>query len=137
MKPASAKNKGRQFQKEVREAIMGAFPELHPDDVRSTSMGASGEDILLSHAARTAFPYSVECKNVERLNIWEAIGQAKENCGPHTPLVAFKRNRHEAWMAVPMEHFMELVTGKTKLGQALIEAAEEALQYHREQNEEG
>lgn len=112
MRPQSAKAKGRKLQKEVRNAILETFPTLHPDDVRSTSMGAAGEDILLSHAARTAFPYSVECKNVERLNIWEAIQQAKDNAGPHTPMVAFKRNSHEKWAAIPFDHFMELVSEK-------------------------
>lgn len=109
MRPASAKNKGRQFQQWVRDLILKTFPSLHPDDVRSTSMGAPGEDILLSRAARDIFPYSVECKNVERLNIWEAIKQAKENAGEHTPLVAFKKNHHEAWVAIPAEHFMDLI----------------------------
>ena len=72
-------------------------------------MGAGGEDILLSHHARSHFPYSVECKNVERLNIWDAIKQAKDNCSEHTPLVAFKKNYHEAWVAIPMDRFMEMV----------------------------
>ena len=109
IKPSSAKNKGRRFQQEIRDVILEAFPSLHADDVRSTSMGAPGEDITLSHAARIAFPYSVECKNVERLNIWEAIGQAKENSAGHTPLVAMKKNNHEAWVAIPLEKFIELI----------------------------
>lgn len=112
MRPQSAKAKGRKFQQEVRDVILKIFPSLHPDDVRSTSMGAPGEDILLSRAARTVFPYSVECKNVERLNIWEAIKQAKENCAEHTPLVAFKKNNHETWVAIPMDKFMELLDEK-------------------------
>lgn len=112
MRPQSAKSKGRRFQQEIRDLILSIFPSLHPDDVRSTSMGAPGEDILLSHAARTVFPYSVECKNVEKLNIWEAIRQAEENAAHHTPLVAFKRNNHETWIAVPADHFMELVNDK-------------------------
>ena len=112
MRPQSAKAKGRLFQQKVRDAILKAFPFLHPDDVRSTSMGAGGEDILLSHAARTAFPYSVECKKVEKLNIWEAIKQSKDNCGEHTPLVAFARNNHEPWVAIPMDKFMELISEK-------------------------
>lgn len=113
MKPSSAKNKGRKFQQGVRDAILKYFPSLHPDDVRSTSMGAPGEDILLSHAARTAFPYSVECKHVERLNIWEGIKQAKDNCPDGaTPIVAFRKNHHEAFVALPLEHFLELVSGR-------------------------
>jgi len=109
MRPSSAKQKGRKFQQEVRDAILYTFDSLHVDDVRSTSMGAGGEDILLSHAARSAFPYSVECKCVERINMWEAVAQAKSNSGDHTPLVAFKKNHHEAWVAIPMSHFMKLV----------------------------
>ena len=115
MKAQSSKAKGRRFQQEVRNAILETFPTLHPDDVRSTSMGAPGEDILLSHAARTVFPYSVECKNVEKLNIWEAIRQAEENCAEHTPLVAFKRNNHKPWVAIPMDKFMELISEQTEI----------------------
>ena len=44
-------------------------------------MGESGEDIKLSPAARKLIPYSFECKNQEKLNIWEALSQAEENAG--------------------------------------------------------
>ena len=84
---------------------------MEPDDIRSTSMGAPGEDIQLSPAARKVYPYSIECKNVEKLNIWEAIRQAKENCGGHIPVVCFKRNRHEPWIAMPMNKYMGIVHG--------------------------
>ena len=40
-------------------------------------MGDSGEDILLSPAARKLFPFSVECKNQEKLNIWSSLEQAE------------------------------------------------------------
>jgi hypothetical protein len=72
-------------------------------------MGESGEDILLSPAARRVFPYSIECKNVERLNIWDAIEQCKGNAKGHTPLVVFKRNGHEPYAAIPFSHFISLV----------------------------
>jgi len=74
-------------------------------------MGAGGEDILLSPAARKIYPYSIECKNVEKLNIWEAIKQAKENAGRHIPVVCFKRNHHEAWIAMPLTKYMEKYYG--------------------------
>ena len=69
MKTRSAKNKGKRLQNDVRDLILETFTELEPDDVRSTTMGDSGEDILLSPAARKLFPFSVECKNQEKLNI--------------------------------------------------------------------
>lgn len=72
-------------------------------------MGADGEDILLSPRARRVYPYSFECKNVEKLNIWKAINQARDNSGDHIPAVVFTKNREETFIAVPFEHFLELI----------------------------
>ena len=115
MRPSSAKAKGRRLQQELRDAILAAFPHLTPDDVRSTSMGASGEDTLLSPAARAAFPFASECKNQEALNIWKALEQAEANADPAAgkyPLLVFRRNRTRPWAAVPLEVlFLVLKTG--------------------------
>ncbi len=46
MKTSSAKNKGRRLQKWLAEQIIAVFG-LKPDDVRSTSSGAGGVDVLL------------------------------------------------------------------------------------------
>ena len=46
MKPRSAKNKGKRLQNKVRDLILEKFNTLEPDDVRSITMGDSGEDIL-------------------------------------------------------------------------------------------
>ena len=93
MKPRSAKNKGKRLQNKVRDLILEKFNQLEPDDVRSITMGDSGEDILLSPAARRLFPFSVECKNQEKLNIWFSLEQAKTNSGKQVRLSIFKRNR--------------------------------------------
>ena len=93
MKPRSAKNKGKRLQNKVRDLILEKFNSLESDDVRSITMGESGEDILLSPAARKLFPFSVECKNQEKLNIWKSLEQSETNSGKHTPIVIFKRNR--------------------------------------------
>ncbi|HEY0110194.1 MAG TPA: hypothetical protein VGB67_11230, partial [Fibrella sp.] len=90
MRPSSAKAKGRRLQQWVRDTLLRFAPVLTVDDIRSTSMGAGGEDLLLSSAARSLYPYSIECKNVEALNIWNAIKQseetaAKENAKRPTP----------------------------------------------------
>ena len=47
MKPRSAKNKGKRLQNKIRDLILEKFDTLEPDDVRSITMGDSGEDILL------------------------------------------------------------------------------------------
>ena len=109
MKPRSAKNKGKRLQNKVRDLILEKFDILEPDDVRSITMGDSGEDILLSPAARKLFPFSVECKNQEKLNIWGALEQAEENSGDHAPLVIFKRNRSKTYAILEFEELLKLL----------------------------
>ena len=110
MKPRSAKNKGKRLQNKIRDLILEKFNNiLEPDDVRSITMGDSGEDILLSPVARRLFPFSVECKNQEKLNIWSALEQAEENSGNHTPLVIFKRNRTKTYAVLEFDKLLELL----------------------------
>ena len=109
MKPRSEKNKGKRLQNKVREIILEKFDKLEPDDVRSITMGDSGEDILLSPAARRLFPFSVECKNQESLNIWSSLEQAEGNSGKHTPLVIFKRNRSKTYAVLEFEELLKLL----------------------------
>ena len=63
MKTRSAKNKGKRLQNQVRDQLLENFKQLEPDDIKSTTMGESGEDIQLSPAARKLIPYAIECKN--------------------------------------------------------------------------
>ena len=109
MKPRSAKNKGKRQQNKIRDLILEKFDSLEKDDVRSITMGDSGEDILLSPAARRLFPFSVECKNQEKLNIWSALEQAEENSGDHSPLVIFKRNRTKTYAVLEFDKLLELL----------------------------
>jgi hypothetical protein len=109
MKPRSAKNKGKRLQNKIRDLILEKFDSLEKDDVRSITMGDSGEDILLSPAARRLFPFSVECKNQEKLNIWSALEQAEENSGDHVPLVIFKRNRTKTYAVLEFDKLLELL----------------------------
>ena len=73
MKTRSAKNKGKRLQNSVRDILLETFTQLEEDDIKSTTMGESGEDIQLSPAARKLIPYAIECKNQEKINIWELI----------------------------------------------------------------
>ena len=109
MKPRSAKNKGKRLQNKVRDLILEKFNSLESDDVRSITMGESGEDILLSPAARKLFPFSVECKYQEKLNIWKSLEQSETNSGKHTPIVIFKRNRTKTYVALEFKKLLELL----------------------------
>ena len=109
MRSRSRKNKGKRLQNKVRDILLEAFQDLEQDDIRSAIMGESGEDIKLSPAARKLIPYSIECKNQEKLNIWEALSQAEENSGVSTPVLIFKRNRSKIYAVLPIEEFINLI----------------------------
>ena len=109
MKTRSAKNKGKRLQNNVRDLLLETFTQLEPDDVRSTTMGESGEDIQLSPAARKLIPFAFECKNQEKLNIWDSLNQAEENSGVYDPVLIFKRNRSKTYAVINIEKFIELI----------------------------
>ena len=109
MRPQSCKSKGRRFQQKVARSILDAFGHLEDDDVVSTSMGANGEDVRLSPKARTALPLSLECKCVEKLNIWSCVTQAAANAPPDTtPCVVFSRNRSPTYAVLPWNTLLSL-----------------------------
>ena len=114
MKTRSAKNKGKRLQNNVRDLLLETFSDLEPDDIRSAIMGETGEDIKLSPAARRLIPYSFECKNQEKLNIWDSLHQAEENSGVYDPVLIFKRNRSKTCAVVNIEKFIELINENNK-----------------------
>ena len=107
MKPQSAKAKGRRLQQQFRELLIEEHG-IHPEDIESRSMGAGGEDLIMARAARQKFPYSIECKNVEKLNVWEAYKQAEENSKDYEPVVVMKKNNHKTLVVLDAEHFVKI-----------------------------
>jgi hypothetical protein len=115
VKTASAKAKGRALQQLVRDAILEEFAEhLEEDDVRSTAMGQSGEDIQLSPLARRLFPFTVECKAREAISVYPWFNQAKQNKDKGTPILVVKQNRSEPLVVLDLNDFMTLVSGVHK-----------------------
>ena len=110
MKTQSAKAKGRKLQQWVRTQLIEQL-DVHPEDIESRSMGAGGEDLIMARAARQKFPFSVECKNVEKLNVWESYSQAVENSKDYEPVVVIKRNNHKPLVVVDAEYFVGLHKG--------------------------
>ena len=113
MKTQSAKAKGRNLQKWVVNKLIEEF-DIHPEDIKSCSMGAGGEDVVMARAARERFPFSVECKNVEKLNVWDAYEQAKANSNGYEPIVVMKKNHKKPLVVLDAEHFIEMVKDNVK-----------------------
>ena len=107
MRTQSKKAKGRRLQQWVRDLLIEKL-EVHPEDIESRSMGAGGEDLIMSRSAREKFPYSIECKNQESLNIWKSYEQAQQNSGNYEPIVVIKRNNVKPLVLVAADYFVEL-----------------------------
>ena len=107
----SSKAKGRRLQNYVRDMLREIYcNSLQEDDIKSQTMGMTGEDIVLSPAARERIPYSFECKNVERLQMWQAIDQCENNKPDSTaPAIVFKKNQKDAYVAIPFLVFCDML----------------------------
>ena len=71
-------------------------------------MGAGGEDLIMARAARAKFPLSIECKNQEKVNVWEAYKQAEENSKSYEPIVVIKRNNSKPLVVIDAEYFVSM-----------------------------
>jgi len=110
--PKSRKAKGRMLQKEVAYQIVTSLPGIGSEDVKCAIMGESGVDIHLSTRARELFPFGIECKAQESLNIWQALEQARINAEKEKlmPLLVFKRNRSDIYVCLRLADFLGMVT---------------------------
>ena len=107
VKTQSAKAKGRRLQQWVRDLLIEKL-DIHPEDIESRSMGAGGEDLIMARAAREKFPYSIECKNQESINLWKSYEQAQENSKDYEPIVVMKKNNQKALVVLDAEKFVEI-----------------------------
>lgn len=109
MKTSSAKAKGRNLQKYVVANILQKFSKLESDDVSSRSMGASGEDVLLSPTARKLLPISIECKNKAAFAVYKDYAQASSNCSGYNPVLVIKQNHSKPLAIIDLGYFLELL----------------------------
>ena len=110
MKSRSCKNKGRRLQNFVRDMLRDIYTQLEPDDIKSQTMGMSGEDIVRSPAARKICTFSFECKNTEVLQMWKAIEQCETNSPDNNPpAIVFKKNGKEPYVAIPFNIFCDML----------------------------
>ena len=110
IKTSSAKSKGRKHQQWTRDRLLEFFPTLEKDDIRSTSMGAGGEDLQFSPAARKQIPISVECKAYKAFAIYKVMDQAAENSKEGIePVAVIKADRRTPLAVVDAQYFFQLL----------------------------
>ena len=108
MKTQSRKAKGRRLQQKFMQLLIEKL-DIDSEDIESRSMGAGGEDLIMSKAARNKFPFSIECKNQEKLNIWAAWDQCKGNAQMYQPLCLIKKNGVTPLVVLEADVFLDYV----------------------------
>ena len=109
IKTSSAKAKGRRLQQEIAQMIskLVCIPVEKDGEIESRGMGQTGRDVILRGRAKELFSFhGIECKACESLNVWQALKQAETHGGK--PIVFFKRNRSDTYVALRAEDFFEL-----------------------------
>ena len=109
MKTSSAKQKGRKLVVEVKESLLKRFSDLLSEDLYIMPTCVGGEDLKPSPKARQCFPFSVECKNQEKINIHSSLAQCEANAGEYTPLLIFRRNRSKTYVCLAFDDFLDLI----------------------------
>jgi len=94
---ASAKAKGRKLQKIVAQKIAEIFKKTcgygDDDEIKIRIMGQKGVDIIFDNETEKKFPFSIECKNQERININQAIMQSEKNKKNNTNWLLVIKNK--------------------------------------------
>ena len=112
MLTSSAKDKGRNLQKYVA-TVLQELLNLHPDDCKSTSMGAQGCDVQLSVAAQEKLPVAIECKSYAKIavyNWWkQAVSNTKKN---QYPMLVIKQNHSNPLIVIDLDFFKYLIEKK-------------------------
>jgi len=115
IKISSRKGKGRSLQKYICREIgeMIGVPYDQEDDqclIHSREIGQSGLDVILRGKAQKLFPFCIESKATESLNLTEAVQQAESNTvEPYDWMVVHKRKiLNEPIVMIPWSAFKEL-----------------------------
>ena len=78
--------------------------------IESREMGQMGADVKLIGEAQKLFPFAVECKRTEKLDLYGSIKQAKDNQKKGTNwLLVSRRSQENAIVTMDAEAFFELV----------------------------
>jgi Holliday junction resolvase len=101
-----SKNKGKRFEREVAEIL-----RQHGFEARRGVQFRGGQD---SPDVISNFPFHIEAKHVEKLNLQQAIEQAKKDAEGLPFCVIHKKNRTEPLITVTFKSFLELFFGDQK-----------------------
>jgi hypothetical protein len=105
MKARSRKEKGSRLELKVAKALRNSGL-----DPRASRMPLSGASWSLPSDIHTSLPISIECKNAERIRLWEWWDQCRnQKIGNRMPVLAISSNFRPILMAVDLDDFINLL----------------------------
>lgn len=115
MKPSSAKAKGRRFQQKIRDDLreLASPYGIEDGDCESRGMGQAGEDLILSPAFKRLLDLSIECKNVEKLDVGKTFftHHEKYKNAPSLKILTHTKNRTAPLATLLWSDLLKLLKG--------------------------
>ena len=104
----NSQKKGKRFELQVAKYLSKEFETLIRRTPNSGGLSIKG-DIMATQGILSEFNW--ECKNQEKLNIWKALEQSRNDCiGSHKePLVVFTKNFEKDYIALELKDFVQIL----------------------------
>ena len=104
MKAASAKNKGRRL-----ELLVAKELRRKGIDKEAKRMILSGGSYLKGDVWAPNINYLIECKNQEKVRLWEWWDQTVNECGFKTPMLVVSANYREPLVVMRLDDVLNLL----------------------------
>jgi len=104
----NANKKGKRFELQIAKYLSKEFETSIRRTPNSGGLSIKG-DIMATQGILSEFNW--ECKNQEKLNIWKALEQSRNDCiGSHKePLVVFTKNFEKDYVALELKDFVQIL----------------------------
>jgi len=104
----NSQKKGKRFELQIAKYLSKEFETSIRRTPNSGGLSIKG-DIMATQGILSEFNW--ECKNQEKLNIWKALEQSRNDCiGSHKePLVVFTKNFEKDYIALELKDFVQIL----------------------------
>ena len=105
----SSQQKGKRFERQVAAEINKKFETNVRRTPLSGGLNFKGDIICIDDQSIIS-EFSWECKNQEKLNIWKALQQSRNDAPARTmPVVVFRKNHSLDYIALELEDFLNII----------------------------
>tara|TARA_Y100001972_G_C7640407_1_gene321698 strand:- start:1367 stop:1717 length:351 start_codon:yes stop_codon:yes gene_type:complete len=106
----NAKQKGNRFERQVAKQINNKFENANCRRTPLSGGMSFKGDILSINDNSIINEFSFECKNQEKLNIWKALEQSRNDAPIRKmPVVVFTKNFERDYIALEFEDFLNIL----------------------------